>query len=91
MAEHKHDALECKEIFSLLSQYLDGELSAVTCREIDEHIRGCAPCVEFLKSLRKSVELTRGHESGEQPGPMPAGFCDALRKIYASKVHTGQA
>ncbi len=66
----KHDAERCREVFALLSEYLDLELPPETCREIETHMAGCAPCVEFAESLRKTVELCRGYEPGEMPAPL---------------------
>ncbi len=70
---------ECKDIFALLSQYLDHELSEDICREIDAHIAGCPPCVEFLESLKKSIELCRRWKSEDEPGPLPE---PARRQLY---------
>ncbi len=66
----KHDTERCREIFELLSEYLDLELPPETCREIEQHMAGCAPCVEFADSLRRTVDLCRGYEPGEMPGPL---------------------
>ena len=43
----------------MLSEYLDEELPSASCAEILEHMKDCPPCVTFLESLRKSMELTR--------------------------------
>lgn len=51
--------LECKQIFAMLSEYLDRELPANVCDEIENHIGGCAPCVEFVESLKKTIRLCR--------------------------------
>ncbi len=61
---------ECKRIFALLSEYLDAELPADSCDEIEAHLKDCPPCLEFLESLRKTVELCRGFRPGELPGPL---------------------
>ena len=60
----------CKEIFAELSAYLDAELPPGACQEIDEHLSGCAPCVEFVNSLRRTVDLCRSYEAGAMPGPL---------------------
>lgn len=71
MAEHagKHFG-SCKEIFAELSAYLDADLPPDACQEIDEHLAGCPACVEFVNSLRRTVELCRGYEAGSVPGPL---------------------
>jgi len=78
---HQH-AAECRRIFALLSEYLDAELPGDTCEEITAHLQGCPPCVEFLESLRKTVELCRAIQAGEQPGPLSQAVRRQLRALY---------
>ena len=61
---------KCKEVFSLLSEYLDLELPNDACREIDDHIAGCAPCVDFTETLRKTVEMCRRYRPEAMPEPL---------------------
>jgi anti-sigma factor RsiW len=65
-----HDPANCKEIFAMLSEYLDLELPEATCEQIREHLAGCPPCIEFLDSLRKTVDLCRGSEPTVRPAPL---------------------
>lgn len=58
---------ECQEVFARLSEYLDGELPEDIRAGIARHIEGCAPCVEFVETLRKAKELCRGFEASEKP------------------------
>ena len=59
---------KCKEIFSLLSEYLNLELPPEACQEIETHLAGCPPCIEFAESLRKTVELCRRYQPGRTAG-----------------------
>jgi anti-sigma factor (TIGR02949 family) len=75
MADSRYS--DCKELFAALSQYLDRELPAEDCRAIQAHIAQCPPCVEFVNSLKKTVELCRqAGAPAEPPPPMP----DELRR-----------
>ena len=67
-----HNPENCKEVFALLSQYLDLELPPEACREIEEHLAGCSPSVEFVESLRKTVDLCRSYEPSQMPEPLGA-------------------
>ena len=80
--ETKHDPERCREIFALLSQYLDLELPPDACREIEQHMAGCAPCVEFAESLRKTVELCRGYKPGVMPEPISESARDELAQAW---------
>lgn len=83
MDQNSHrDATECRRIFAMLSEYLDGELPGDTCEEIAAHIRDCPPCVEFLESLRKTVKLCRALQAGEQPEPLSETTRRELRALY---------
>jgi anti-sigma factor RsiW len=69
---------KCKEVFSLLSQFLDLELPPEACQEIESHLAGCPPCIEFAESLRSTVELCREYEPAELPAPLAS---DARKRI----------
>jgi RNA polymerase sigma-70 factor (ECF subfamily) len=78
---HKHGP-ECKEVFALLSQYLDHELPEADCAEIDEHMAGCEPCIAFLNSLRRTVELCHDYAPPEKPAPLDAAVKQRLLETY---------
>jgi len=73
---------DCAGVFARLSEYLDRELPDLSCEEIERHISDCAPCVQFLESLRKSIDLTRGFSAEEQPSPMPDDVRERLRGLF---------
>jgi anti-sigma factor RsiW len=77
---------ECREIFALLSEYLDRELPEEICREIDAHIAGCPPCVAFVESLRKTVELCRQAKSLAAPDPLPEPARRQLLAAYQAMI-----
>ena len=79
--------LECKQIFAMLSEYLDRELPTDLCETIDQHIADCAPCVEFVKSLEKTVAYCRGTAQwGDGPRPLSADRLEELRQAYERSV-----
>ena len=84
---YKHD--RCKEVFAMLSDYLNLELPPEACQEIEAHIAGCPPCVEFAESLRKTVDLCRNYQPAELPAPMgqeaKAQLLDAYKKMLAAR------
>lgn len=45
------------KIPALLSEYLDAELPAETCGEIQAHLAQCPSCSELLKTLKATVQL----------------------------------
>lgn len=73
---------DCKEVFAMLSAYLDLELPPGACREIEEHLKGCPPCVEFVESLRKTVEICHQYDPAELPRPLEENARRDLRAAW---------
>ena len=72
----------CKEVFATLSEYLDLELPPDACKEVEQHLEGCPPCIEFAESLRKTVALCREYKPGEAPAPITEKASTDLRAAY---------
>ena len=68
----------CKDMLGNLSDYIDGELEAELCAEIEAHIADCTNCSIVVDTLRRTVTLY--HEHGHQPLPedVKARLLDAL-------------
>ena len=68
--------MRCQEILGVLSDYIDDELEARLCAEIEMHMRECPDCQVMVDTVRKTVLLyrTRGHTA------MPAGV---QARLYA--------
>lgn len=64
------DNSDCDRIFALLSEYLDQELAPATCEELEVHLSGCPECVEFLRSLKRSMHLC--HQLGNSTPTTPS-------------------
>jgi anti-sigma factor (TIGR02949 family) len=65
---HEHNC-GCKDVFAMLSEYLDRELTAETCAELEAHLADCPPCIAFLNSLKKTVGLCKDCAPPDQPPP----------------------
>lgn len=89
MQSHEHSE-SCKQVFALLSEYLNLELPPSACQEIEAHLAGCPPCIEFLNSLRKTVDLCRQYKPAELPAPLGETarreLIDAYQKMLAQKA-----
>ena len=72
----------CKEIFAVLSEYLDLELLPEACQELESHLEGCGPCIEFVESLRKSIDLCRKYSPTELPQPLSEEARNQLQEAY---------
>ena len=58
-------SVRCRESLGALSEYLDGELEAAFCAEIEEHLEHCGDCRILVDTLRQTITLYRtlGHET----------------------------
>lgn len=59
--------MDCMEIFESLSEYVDEELAAKTCKEIEVHLADCENCRVVVNTLRRTVTLY--HSIPEQTIP----------------------
>lgn len=76
---------ECKDLFAALSQYLDRDLPAGDCAEIEQHIADCPPCIEFVNSLRQTVGLCRTCNPAATL-PMPDEVRSKLLAAYQQSI-----
>ena len=83
-----HNPENCKEVLALLSEYLDLELPPETCQEIEQHLAGCSPCVEFVESLRKTVALCRGYQPTAMPTPLSAEARAELERAWRKMLES---
>lgn len=81
---------DCKEIFAALSAYLDRELTAESCAEIERHIEGCEPCVRFIDSLKRSIALCRQFAPEVMPDSMPPEMKQRLLEAYRNGLASRQ-
>jgi predicted anti-sigma-YlaC factor YlaD len=56
MSEHVHTP-QCKQLLGNLSEYIDGDLQAELCAEIEEHLKDCDNCRVVVNTLRKTIEI----------------------------------
>lgn len=80
---------DCSRVFALLSEYLDQELAPATCDELEEHLGGCPECIQFVQSLKRSVQLCRHYGDCRTAPPIDpevmAGFRRAYQKMLARR------
>ena len=59
----------CKRIFAALSEYLDGDLRAKNCKELERHLAGCQPCLAYLDTLKTTIQASRSYRVKKVPKP----------------------
>jgi RNA polymerase sigma-70 factor, ECF subfamily len=61
----------CRDLFTNLSEYLDGRVEPKACDQMREHIEGCPSCVAFLRDLRAAIDRCRSMEVPCDPAVAP--------------------
>lgn len=73
---HQHD-LDCSETIQNLNNYIDGELDASLCGDIEAHLRVCPKCRVVVNTLKKTIQLFQA--DGEETSLSP----EARQRLYA--------
>lgn len=73
---------DCGRVFELLSEYLDQELAPATCEELEEHLRGCPQCIQFVQSLKRSVQLCHHYGDCRTAPPVDPEVMAGFRRVY---------
>ncbi len=84
-ATHAPGSRGCREVFALLSEYLDGEIDPTVCTGFEEHMDDCSPCQAFLESLRRTVDLARSLPDQELPEELKQELIEVYRKARNEK------
>ncbi|XXF77184.1 zf-HC2 domain-containing protein [Myxococcaceae bacterium GXIMD 01537] len=72
----------CKDSINLLLDFLDGELTEEDARHLKEHLSGCAPCVDFLRTYRATPGLCKRALVQR----MPKEVSEKLTEFLRSKI-----
>ena len=83
MAGHEHEGAnpECREMFERLSEYIDGELPLDVCERYARHIEDCAPCVQFVESLRRAVRMVERSPEVKLPDDLREDILTSARRL----------
>lgn len=74
----------CQQITDLIIDYVTGGLDRKTVSEFEAHLRICPDCVAFLKTYRKTIQLTRSLRYDSIPARMER----RLRKFIKERTRT---
>lgn len=69
----------CKDSINLLMDFLDGELSQEDAQHLREHLQGCAPCVDFLRTYKATPGLCKRALAQRMPQEVAEKLTEFLR------------
>jgi hypothetical protein len=70
----------CKQMTDLVFDYLNDKLSSSMKRDFEQHLKICPDCVNFLKTYKKTVSVTRSVRPEEIPPRVRNNILDFLRR-----------
>ena len=62
--------MTCKDAIEVLADFLDSALTGARLAELERHLSECAPCVAYLRTYRRTKDLTAQTERVEMPEEM---------------------
>lgn len=71
--------MTCREVVELMTDYLDGVLSAAERAKFDQHMQGCDGCRAYLAQLRTTRTLMGRVAFEPVPEPLKAELINAFR------------
>lgn len=74
----------CPDVAPILSRYLEGEIGAEQCKELDAHVASCGHCKAECDSLRRVLALCKTESRGGAVSPeIQLAVQRALRQLEA--------
>lgn len=75
------DGLEitCRELVELVTDYLEGAMSAEDRARVDAHLSTCDGCQNYLEQMRETIRLTGRLTEAEIPEAQRRRLIDAFR------------
>jgi RNA polymerase sigma-70 factor (ECF subfamily) len=77
----------CRDVVSLFSQYLEGEIDGEICRTMQSHVDSCARCKSQCDSLKRTLKLCSTQKTDVHPAQQLAikrAIQDFLKELPAS-------
>ena len=72
--------INCRDVMSELSDYLDGDLDEKVRQELRDHLNKCHHCKVIVDTTQKTIELYCDGERFPLPEPVRNRLHEVLRK-----------
>ncbi len=69
----------CKDSIQFALDFLDGALDARDQKELEEHLNGCPPCLDFVRTYRETTGLCRKALAARMPEELAGKLKSFLR------------
>lgn len=72
--------LACQQVVEMVTDYLEGALSAADRRRLEHHLAGCPHCTEYLAQMRETIRLAGRLTTEDLTSEMRTEFTDLYRR-----------
>jgi len=76
---------KCHDYISGLNDYLDGDMSADLCEEIEKHLGECENCRIMVDTLKQTVVLCREGKPEKLPESLDKKLNNLLKERWIKK------
>jgi anti-sigma factor RsiW len=76
---------ECNKHIQEIADYIDGELDAKLCDDIEDHLKDCKNCRLMVDTLKQTVILCKDGEKEELPESISSKLNEAIKKRWEKK------
>jgi anti-sigma factor RsiW len=73
--------LACRQLVEMVTDYLEGELSADDCARLEQHLVICDPCIHYVEQSRLTVEALKLTPRQPPPAAAREALMQAFRKF----------
>jgi hypothetical protein len=79
---HRRDGMVCRDVVELVTEYLEGAMSADDRRVFEQHLAACEDCTAYVEQARRTID-TLGRVQPEPPDPATRqALMDAFRDFH---------
>ena len=64
------DDVQCREVVTVLTDYLEGALPAEQRAALEQHLLTCEGCTNYVDQMRTSIDLTGRLQEEDVPEPV---------------------
>lgn len=75
---------ECRDIVPIFSRYLEGDIDARTCADMERHVDACSRCHGACESLKRVLRMCKETPAPEVPAALRESVRRQVRSLLAS-------
>ena len=78
------EPIPCVRLVELVTEYLEGGLTAAERTIFESHLLRCEGCVSYVEQVRKTIELTGRLRADEMPPELEDSLTRAFRGWHSN-------